>query len=78
MTAPELAADLNVLALVRAVLPGAKRTARRTPEAFAGFWAVRTDEHRLRKRAEKIATVWLEQLQQQRRQAPVATTEITP
>jgi hypothetical protein len=63
---------------VLATFPGSRVRVCRTPEAFEHFWAERTYGHRLRKRAETVAAERLEQLQKQRRQAPVATTEASP
>jgi hypothetical protein len=60
-----LTAHTALIARVLDTFPGARLTARRVPEKFAEFWTDRTYEHRLRKRAETMATARLERLRKQ-------------
>ncbi len=64
--------------LVDSLFPGARLTARRTPQEFTRYWSGLGRHHADRKQSETMAAVRLEQLQQQQRQTPVATTVRNP
>jgi hypothetical protein len=67
----------DVCDVVDDVFPGSRLTARRTSKDFTRYWDELGRRHLARKRAETIAASRLEQLQEQTRHTPVATTEAT-